>query len=500
MIGFKAFEECCTLTSIKIPNSVVSISDGAFYGCKNLMLIEVDENNLNYCDVDGLLFNKDKTTLIQYPVGQIRTSYIIPDSVIKIGDVSFAYYDSLTSITIPDSVTTIGVCAFDSCESLTSVTISDSVTNIGDYAFLSCTSLTSVTIPDSVTSIGEYAFGYYDDYHEYEVIDGFTIYGYKGSEAEKYAKDNKITFISLATSNVPLKPQEDPIEPEPDPEPIDPDYPIEPIQPKPIEPKPIEPEKPIEPQPKPEPIEPEKPTITVILSGTFGENLTWILYSNGELHISGNGEMPDFTDIAFSDWYGNINSVKVIVIGKDITKINIYAFLGAVNLEEIRVDADNKYYSSLDGVLFNKDKTLLISYPQKKSGNAYIIPESVTVIGDYAFSYNFELISITLPETLPTFDKLTLDTSKSVTLYKNNGEVYEKEVEIEVTPDQTPTEEVTSDTEISEEITEPPTEEQKEKNTDNEPIFLIVIIVLAVIIIALIVILIVVIAKKKSKK
>ncbi|MCD7773605.1 MAG: leucine-rich repeat protein, partial [Ruminococcus sp.] len=86
------------------------------------------------------------------------TSVTIPDSVITIGDRAFANCTSLTSVTISDSVITIGEYAFNNCNSLTSVIIGDSVTSIEDYAFAHCFSLTSITIPDSVTSIGRYAF------------------------------------------------------------------------------------------------------------------------------------------------------------------------------------------------------------------------------------------------------------------------------------------------------------------------------------------------------
>ena len=179
-IGGFAFYNCASLTSATIGNSVTSIGRNAFDYCISLTSINVDENNENYCDINGILFNKDKTELIQYPIGKTDISY-----------------------TIPDSVTSIGWDAFYNCESLTSITIPDSVTSIGSYAFKDCTSLTSVTIPDSVTSIGGYAFGYIwdDDFEEYVVKDGFTIKGYPNSEAERYASDNDITFISLDDEN-----------------------------------------------------------------------------------------------------------------------------------------------------------------------------------------------------------------------------------------------------------------------------------------------------------
>ena len=86
------------------------------------------------------------------------TSITIPDSVTSIGDYAFFNCSSLTSITIPDSVTSIGESAFYGCSSLTSITIPNSVTSIGNNTFRLCKSLTIITIPDSVTSIGESAF------------------------------------------------------------------------------------------------------------------------------------------------------------------------------------------------------------------------------------------------------------------------------------------------------------------------------------------------------
>ncbi len=155
-ITYGAFAENGSLTSITIPESVKSM--GGFSLCENLTSITVDENNKNYSSQDGVLFNKEKTELIQYPAGNERTSYSIPDSVTSIDGHAFAWCDSLTSITIPDSITSIGDYAFWGCDSLTSVTIPDSVKGIGNYAFWACDSLTSITIPESVTSIGKGAF------------------------------------------------------------------------------------------------------------------------------------------------------------------------------------------------------------------------------------------------------------------------------------------------------------------------------------------------------
>ena len=157
-IGNCAFRYCNSLTSVTIPNSVTTIGEGAFDGCRSLTSIDVASGNLNYSSKDGVLFDKNKSKLIQYPQDNQRTEYTISNSVTTILSHAFSHCSSLTSVTIPDSVTTIGKYAFSDCSGLTSVTIGNSVTTIGGHAFSGCSGLTSVTIPNSVTTIGEYAF------------------------------------------------------------------------------------------------------------------------------------------------------------------------------------------------------------------------------------------------------------------------------------------------------------------------------------------------------
>ncbi len=153
-----AFFYCSNIEKITIPDSVTKIDTEAFRDCSGLTSIIVDENNINYSSVDGVLFDKDKSTLIQCPIGNDRNSYTVPDSVSKIEKDAFEDCWRLKSITIPDSVTSIGKSAFYKCTGLTSITIPYNVTEIGSYAFDYCSALTSITIPISVTEIGSSAF------------------------------------------------------------------------------------------------------------------------------------------------------------------------------------------------------------------------------------------------------------------------------------------------------------------------------------------------------
>ena len=158
-IASNAFEGCDDLTSIDIPKSVKKIGSFAFDRCTALTSIIVDENNSSYSgDERGVLFNKEKTALIRYPIGNTATSYDIPNSVREVGHSAFCRCTGLTNIFIPNSVEKIVDWAFSYCTSLTSVVIPNSVKEIGDYAFSGCTGLTNVIIPGSVEKIGDRAF------------------------------------------------------------------------------------------------------------------------------------------------------------------------------------------------------------------------------------------------------------------------------------------------------------------------------------------------------
>ena len=175
-IGENAFDDCSSLESVTIGNSVTSIGNEAFAECTSLVSIVVDEGNENYSSEDGVLFNKNKTMLVQCPGGK-EGGYSIPASVTSIGESAFLGCSSLASVTIPDSVTSIGNGAFNSCTSLASVAIPDSVTSIENYAFYHCSSLASVAIPDSVTSIGDHAFFYCTSLASVTIPDSVTSIG-----------------------------------------------------------------------------------------------------------------------------------------------------------------------------------------------------------------------------------------------------------------------------------------------------------------------------------
>ncbi len=154
-IGEAAFG-LINISSISIPKSVTNIGRGAFIVCASLKTISVDAENQHYVAENNVLFNAEKTYLMQYPIGNSALHYDIPNTVDSIGVVAFGLA-KLTSVNIPNSVTKIGEQAF-AASHLDSVNIPNSVTQIQSYTFGE-SKLRVINIPNSVTTIGEMAFG-----------------------------------------------------------------------------------------------------------------------------------------------------------------------------------------------------------------------------------------------------------------------------------------------------------------------------------------------------
>lgn len=173
-IGIAAFSGCTSLTQLTIPESVTNIGEDAFSKCGKIKDIKVAANNPNYCDVDGVLFDKNISTILFFPRAR-EGDYVIPSGVKTINFGAFLDCSGLTGVTIPESVTSIGNYAFYGCVGLTSVTIPSSMTKIPYGTFCGCSSLTSARIPSSVMSIEERAF-----YNCYNLTNVF----YEGSEIQ----------------------------------------------------------------------------------------------------------------------------------------------------------------------------------------------------------------------------------------------------------------------------------------------------------------------------
>ena len=147
----RAFDDCLSLSHVYIPNSVTSIGDFAFRGCDSLMSIDVDQENLFYTSLDGVLYNKELTTLLQCPGG--KETLDIPRTVTIIEECAIIHCHNLRFVTIPESVKEIREEAFHDCKSLENIIIPESVIEIGEECFSNCESLLTIKLPDSISVI-----------------------------------------------------------------------------------------------------------------------------------------------------------------------------------------------------------------------------------------------------------------------------------------------------------------------------------------------------------
>lgn len=352
-----AFYSYNKLGNIYIPSSIETIKQSAFDDCNSIQSISVHKDNEYYTSVDDVLYNKAKTNLIVYSKSKTVKEFVMPDSVINFGNAfegcqkiesivisknavsidndAFKNCSNVTSILIPNSVTSIGNDAFRGCDDLTNVTIPDSITKIGVNCFADCKSLKDIVIPDSVLSIGSAAFA-----------------GCLSLKSAILPKSVESVGDGVFADCVLLE--------------------------------------------------------KVVLPDNITELGTNILRQ-----VNAN----DIT-LPCSGFFSNCQSLKTINIPDSVTSLGMYCFSGCISLtsvnlpasvseinamafdftiiDSIEVDDNNLSFSSEDGVLFNKDKTTLVRFPEGKTG-AYIIPETVTKLESKAFFCCTGLTSVTLP-------------------------------------------------------------------------------------------------------
>ena len=382
-IGDEAFYGCKSLASITLPAAVADIGEDAFQDCTGLASFVVAGANTTYSSTSGALLNKAKTTLIRCPEGlagsyaipgtvtRIQysafarclklTGVTIPSSVQNIGNSAFAGCTSLTGITIPGSVTSIGDSAFTNCAKLSSVTILSGVLNIGDSAFADCVSLPGITIPGSVTSIGDSAFTNCAKLSSVTIPSSVTNLG-----------DGVFSGCStLASATLPA-------------------------------------------------------SVGGIPSATFYRcvNLSAVAIPSGITSIGSsafydcgslaNITIPDTVTSIGSSAFFRCLSLRAVTIPKKVSAIGYRAFAGCASLTAISVDALNQNYSSLAGVLFDKDRTTLIKMPEATAGN-YAIPNGVSEIQDWAFDNCVLLTSVTIPTTVTSIGESAFRYCRSLT-------------------------------------------------------------------------------------
>lgn len=422
--GAAVFQGFTGITSIVIPDSVISIGVSTFSGCTSLAEITVSPDNKNYSSVDGVLFNKDGSELIIYPKGNGRSAYTVPDGVTSISGSAFSGCTSLKEIVIPDSVTTIGSSAFEGCTSLSKVKLSNNLTIIEERTFYDCTSLAEIVIPDSVTRIGESAFlgctslSKVDLPKKLTTIEAYTFSGCSSLESivipegvtaiGTWLEYEKTYYSSSFSGCKSLK------------EIIIPDsvtaigdsafYGCTSLSKLKL-----------------------SNNLRIIQERTFSgcTSLKEIVIPDSVTEIRGmcysSGYDGDYDGGAFSDCtslaeidipdsvtsiggsaFSNCTSLESITIGSGVESLGDEWIASCRRLENITVSPENKTYSSVDGVLFNKDKSELSAYPIGNRRSSYTIPDGVEKIGKKAFYGCRYIESLTIPVSVAEIEASAL--------------------------------------------------------------------------------------------
>ena len=155
-LGVASFKNCTSMQSIAIPKSVQKIAYNVAFNCDKLAAYHVDAQNENYCDIDGVLYTKDKSKLVVYPKGKklIDQIYTVDAACKEIEGMAFDNALGLKEVKLPDGLITIGRCAFLWCEQLEKLQIPETVTTIGER-FLEGSNVKELIIPASVKNMGK---------------------------------------------------------------------------------------------------------------------------------------------------------------------------------------------------------------------------------------------------------------------------------------------------------------------------------------------------------
>lgn len=353
-IDTNLFKGCTNLKTITIPSKITNLTVDMFDGCVNLNSIIVDENNSKFKTEDGVLFDKGKTSIIVYPAKKTQSSYTVPDSVVSIGANSFLNCKDLSTIIIPRSVTSIEKGAFQGCTNLKSVMADNNTQYLGENGVLYNKAKTNIivypskkneasyTIPGSVTVIEDNQFNGNSNLTSIVISSSIS---------------SIFTGAFIACNNL--------------------------------------------------------DTLNVVDDNMYYSSVDGILFNKEKTSlisypvnkIEKSYTIPSGVSSIAIDAFKSNRNLMTINIPSSVKTIEGNPFLECTNLEKIVVDDNNSNFSSLDGVLFNKQKTEILAYPRNKAEKSYNIPTSVININSKAFYKCQNLSSVVIPNSTTNLER-----------------------------------------------------------------------------------------------
>jgi len=380
-----AFDKQTKLRNVRLGSSVDTIEEGAFGGNQNLTAFDVDPLNPNYTSDDGVIYNADKTELVLFPGGKGGEYTTLPTTT-KIRRRAFYYNNVLAKVNFNKDLEVIDGDAFQATTELKNITFEAParVKSIGTFAFQG-SGLTELNIPASLQTVDWSAFGF-SKLKKITVADGSQLQSIN-KEAFNGCKDlEEFTFEGSSTLN---KIQKDAFSG---------DDKLKSF------------------------VIPEK--VTVLERGAFNgaSGLETITFKQpATMTIIGEGafqgaqalkkiELPSTVTTISKDAFNTCSSLTEIVVPASVTSIDPTGFQECAKLEKFTVDKNNNVYSSVDGFLLSKDKTILKSFPPAKANTYYtMLPPTIETIGKQAFYYVQALENVTIPEKVKKIEDFAFD-------------------------------------------------------------------------------------------
>ena len=380
-----AFDKQTKLRNVRLGSSVDTIEEGAFGGNQNLTAFDVDPHNPNYTSDDGVIYNADKTELVLFPGGKGGEYTTLPTTT-KIRRRAFYYNNVLAKVNFNKDLEVIDGDAFQATTELKNITFEAParVKSIGTFAFQG-SGLTELNIPASLQTVDWSAFGF-SKLKKITVADGSQLQSIN-KEAFNGCKDlEEFTFEGSSTLN---KIQKDAFSG---------DDKLKSF------------------------VIPEK--VTVLERGAFNgaSGLETITFKQpATMTIIGEGafqgaqalkkiELPSTVTTISKDAFNTCSSLTEIVVPASVTSIDPTGFQECAKLEKFTVDKNNNVYSSVDGFLLSKDKTILKSFPPAKANTYYtMLPPTIETIGKQAFYYVQALENVTIPEKVKKIEDFAFD-------------------------------------------------------------------------------------------